>query len=168
MYRKCDSVSDNCISCSRWWYSPCCLRRARTQTLLIVCLRFFASRYASHRIRRRLTLLERLIMRCLPIIPHLCLFAHSSLPHLPEEHNSHVQIACKGWKRVVFVLRTPPFLISLQCCIRSRTLYARDARDAALAMMAPASYCEPGLIPQNSNAQSSHFFLHLLYVWIRL
>ena len=82
MYRKCDSGSDNRISCSRWWYSPC-LRRAkmgRTQTLLVVCLRFFASRYVSHRIRRRLTLLERLILRRLPIIPRICLFAHSSLP----------------------------------------------------------------------------------------
>ena len=95
-----------CLESSIWWCSPCCLRRAkmgRTQTLLIVCLRFFASRYASHGIRRRLTLLERLILRPLPIFPRLCLFAHSSLPRLHEEHNSHMQVADKDKGRCLYL-----------------------------------------------------------------
>ena len=74
---------------------------------------FFGSWYASHRIRRRLTLLEHLILRRLPIITRFSLFALSSLPRLHEEHNSHVQVACKGWKWAVFVLRTTPSLIAL-------------------------------------------------------
>ena len=69
------------------WYSPCCLCRAKMgqiQTFLVVFLHFFASWYASHRIRRRLTLLKCLILRRLPIIPRLYLFAHLPLPR-PHE-----------------------------------------------------------------------------------
>ena len=49
----------------------------------------------------------------------MSLFAHSSLPSIHKECNSHIQVSCKGRKRTVFVFRTPPSLIALQRCVRS-------------------------------------------------
>ena len=57
----------------------------------------------------------------------MSLFTHSSLPCLHKEHNIHIQVACKGLKMAMFVLRTSPSLIALQRCVRLRTLYCEQA-----------------------------------------